>query len=488
VSAGDVRTQLPAALRPARDDGGLPHLAVAGRSGGPPDTVAGLCEEFAEVCASAVDPLEVASALEFDGISDQMVRNRYGYADVFALAREMYGRVPRQPAEPPPPADPWLASRVQPLLHGLLYGLPAVCFPAAAALLAGPGLHPLLIIALLTAWAASQGLASLGYQRLGRTAGRGQARRLLRAGLAAGLTLVALIMAGSALLLHARLPAALFGGAEGAYMLAACVLLVLGSERWLLAVLAPGAAGSAVFLALGRPAGLEHAAWAALALTPLLAVAAALLVTRGSGAAGGPLFRWRELRDCVPAVVFGLLAAGLLIFPVVAGARGHGGLNVGALLATLPLSLSMGAAEWSLLAYRRRSRALLRSTSDLRRFSRRSRLVLARALGQYLLAAVVLTAAAAAIAAGTGLVRLDGLVVAELAVYLVLGAGMFLALSLQAFGLRAWPIGACAAALAAELVFRDQGLTAQLAACAGLVLVLGGYASRVLAQAVRHAF
>jgi hypothetical protein len=489
MSAGDVRAQLPRSMRPAHDDGGLPHLRnVAGSQDGPPLTVAALCDEFAEVCESAVDPLEVASALEFDGISDQMVRDRYGYANVFALAGEMYIQVPRQPAEPPPPADPWHVSRLQPVLHGLLYGLPAVCFPAAAALLTGPGLHTILITALLSAWAASQGLASLGYLRLGRTTDRGQAKRLLRAGLLAGLVLVALIMAGSALLVHARLPAVLFGTAEGAYMLAACVLLVLGAERWLLIVLAPGVLGSAAFLALGRPAGLEHVAWGALALTPLLGIAAALICTRGSRAAGGRLLIAAELRSTVPAVAFGLLAAGLLIFPVIAGAHGHGGLNVGALLATLPLSLSMGAAEWSLLTYRRRTRALLRSTSDLRRFSRGSRLVLLRSVSQYLLAAVVLTAIAAAIAIGVGIVTPNALLAAELAVYLILGVGMFLALTLQALGARAVPILACAAALAFEIAWRDSGLTAQLVACAGLVTVLGGYATRVLARAVRHAF
>jgi hypothetical protein len=489
MSAGDVRAQLPRSMRPAHDDGGLPYLQnVAGSQDGPPLTVEALCDEFAEVCESAVDPLEVASALEFDGISDQMVRDRYGYANVFALAGEMYIQVPRQPAEPPAPADPWQVSRIQPVLHGLLYGLPAVCFPAAAALLNGPGLHTILIVALLSAWGTSQGLASLGFLRLGRTTDRGQAKRLLRAGLVAGLVLITLIMGGSALLVHARLPAVLFGTAEGAYMLAACVLLVLGAERWLLAALAPGVLGSAVFLALGRPPGLEHAAWGSLALTPVLAIAAALICTRGSRAAGGRLMVAAELRDALPAVAFGVLAASLLAFPVIAGANGHGGLDVGALLATLPLSLSMGAAEWSLLAYRRRTRSLLRSTSDLRSFSRGSRLVLLRSVSQYLLAAVVLTAIAAAIAISVRIVVPSVLLAAELGVYLILGVGMFLALTLQALGARVVPILACAGALAFEIAWRDLGVTAQLAACTGLVVVLGGYATSVLARAVRHAF
>jgi hypothetical protein len=497
MSAGDVR---PAAvgLAPAADR--LDHLRSITETGTDtvPRTVTDLCTDFAGVCESAVDPLEIASALEFDGLSDQLIRERYGYGDVFALASEMYVQVPRQPAEPPPAPDPWPVSRLQPLLHGLLYGLPAVCFPAAAALLAGPGLHPALITALLAAWAASQGLAALGYQRLGRTTDRGQARRLLRAGMLAALLLITAIMAGTALLVHARLPVVIFGVGEGAYMLGACVLLVLGAEKWLLAALAPGVLGSVAFLALGRPPGLEHAAWAALAVPPVLAVAAALVATRTSGPrtpgtrlaglASRGLVTAGELHGAVPAAAFGLVAAGLLAYPVVTAVPGHPGVNAGALLATLPLSLSMGAAEWSMLAYRRRTRALLRSSTDLRAFGRGARLMLAGAVGQYLLAAVVLTAAAALIATRTGLVTPSPVLLPELIVYLVLGCALFLALALQALGLRAVPLVACAAALAFEIAWPELGLAVQLAAVIGLFAVLAAYAGRSLALAMRHAF
>jgi hypothetical protein len=468
---------------------GLVPLPVApGGAGAPPLTVAALCEDFDDVCESAVDPLEIASALEFDGMSDLAVRERYGYPDVFSLASEMFIQVPRQPAEPEPPDDPWQAGRLQAALHGLLYGLPAVCFPAAAVLLGGPGAHTILITALLAAWAASQSLASLGYQRLGQTMDRQQAKRLLRAGLGGGLLIVAGVLAIAALAMHARLPVVLFGAGEAAYMLGASVLLVLGAEKWLLLILVPGVAGSAVFLAMGRPRSLDHVSWAGLAATAGLAVAAALLATLRSGGAAGSLVTWAELRNAAPAAAFGLLAAGLLAFPVVAGAHGHGGINVGALLATLPLSLSMGAAEWSLLRYRRRTRQLLSSTSDLRAFGRKSRLVLAAALGQYALAAAALTAIAAWIAITVGLVRPVPMLIPELAVYILLGSGMFLALALQALGMRAVPIAACAAALAYELTWRELGLAAQLVACGGLLVVLGSYALNALAMAVRHAF
>jgi len=474
---------------PAQESGLARLRAIIGTPSAPPLTVAALCEEFTEVCESAVDPLEIASALEFEGFSDLAVRERYGYPNVFALASEMYVQVARHPAEPPPPEDPWEVSRLTPVLHGLLYGLPAVCFPAAAVLLGGPGAHTILITALLASWSASQSLASLGYQRLGRTADREQTKRLLRAGLITGLFAIAAILGGTALAMHARPPVVMFGAGESAYMLGACVLLVLGAERWLLVILLPGVAGSSAFLALGRPRGLDHASWAALAATAALAVVVALACTRSRRSEDGTrLVTVTELRNAVPAAAFGLLAAGLLAFPVVSGVHGHGGVNVGALLATLPLSLSMGAAEWSLLRYRRRTRSLLRSTRDLRTFGRQARLALLGALAQYLLAALALTAAATWIAFRTGLVRPGEMLFPELAVYLALGSAMFVALALQALGARAVPVAACAAALAFELTWHELGLTVQLAACVGLLLVLGGYAMAVLATAIRHAF
>jgi hypothetical protein len=492
MSAGDVRS---AAVGLAPAPGRLDHLRSVTEPGTDtvPRTVPDLCAEFAGVCESAVDPLEIASALEFDGLTDQLIRDRYGYGDVFALASEMYLQVPRQPAEPEPEPDPWPVSRLQPLLHGLLYGLPAVCFPAAAALLAGPGVHAALITALLAAWAASQALASLGYQRLGRTTDRDQARRLLRAGMLAGLLLITAIMAATALLLHARLPLFIFGVGEGAYMLGACVLLVLGAEKWLLAALAPGVLGSVAFLALGRPPGLEHVAWASLALPPVLAVAAALVASRTpghplAGLVSRGLVTLAELRGAIPAAAFGLVAAGLLAYPVVTAVPGHPGVNAGALLASLPLSLSMGAAEWSMLAYRRRTRSLLRSSTDLRAFGRGARLMLAGALGQYLLAAAVLTAATALIATRTGLVTPSPVLLPELIVYLIMGGALFLALALQALGLRAVPLAACAGALAFELAWPELGLAVQLAAVIGLFAVLAAYAGRSLALAMRHSF
>jgi hypothetical protein len=463
-----------------------------------PRDVEELCERFVVVCESAVDPLEISSALEFDGLNDQIVRKRYGVSDVFALAEEMYRRVPRRPAEPEAVPDPWRISPIQPVLHGLLYGLPTVCFPAAAGLLEGRYVLRVLIVALLASWTLSQGLAHLGYARLSQT-DVGQAAGVLLTGMTTGVAGIALALAVTGYTAQIHLTALAFGLGLGMYMLGATVLMVLGAERMLLAVLAPGVLGSAVFLGLGRPASLQHAAWGALAATPLLAVGLAAARARSAarprngrhaahGAGRGPLVTAAELRAALPSAGFGLVAAGLLVLPVATGLPGRQGVNVGALLASLPLALSMGAAEWTLVWFRRRTQALLRRTRDLRAFTTRARLLLAGALLQYLLAAVLLTAAVITIAVVTHLTRPSLAVVPQVAAYLCLGGAMFLALLLQAFGSRIIPLVACAAALAFELISRGLGVYGQLVACTELLVVLAVYAAAVFGKAVRHAW
>ena len=484
---------------------GAPARPAAGEAG--PRDVEELCRQFAPVCESAVDPLEICCALEFEGWSDKAVRDSYGIPDVFTLAEQMYLRMPRRPAEPDEPPDPWQVATVRPALHGLLYGLPTVCFPAAAGLLAGPGVVGLLVVVSLVSWAISQSLAYLGYLRLGQ-ADPAVAARVLRAGLGAGLAGVLLALAVAGQVLPVRLPAVLFAAGLGAYMLGATVLIVLGAERLLLAAAAPGVLGAATFLLLGRPAELTEPAWAALAATPLLALAlAAARATRatgsrspgrgrhagtrsgpegraGSGRGGGRLVTGTELRGALPSAGFGLVAAGLFAFPVAAGLPGYARAGV---LVSLPLAMSMGAAEWILIWFRRRTQRLLRGTGDLLVFAARARLTLLAALLVYLAVTAALTAVVAAAAAGTRLADPGLEVLPQVAAYLAVGGAMFTALLLQAFGSRVVPVACCAVALAAETVCRGGGVTAQLVTCTGLLAGLAGYAALVLGSATRHA-
>jgi hypothetical protein len=458
-------------------------LATQTSSGEASGPLAELADRFRGVCRSAVDPLEVASALEFDGVSDRAARAEYDVPDVFALARLLYEQVPRDPAPPAPEPDPW---RARPLAHGLLYAIPAVCFPAAGTLLVGPHVLRVLVISLLSGWGLSQGLAAVGYQRLG-TSGPGPARRVLRAGLAWCLVIVAIILTATTVLLHTRSPVVLFGAGEAVYMLGACVLLVIGAERWLPAALAPGVTGATVFLILGKPASLEHQTFVALAATPVLAIVLAVVCTAGAGPQVGRLLNSGELAGAVPAIALGVIAAGLLSFPGVFGVTGHGGGNVGALVASVPLALSMGVAESSLLWYRRGTRKALNLTDDSRWFRGRASLLLLGALTQYVLGAIVLVGGALGVALLSGAVRLDSTLLLSVGGYLLLGAGMFLVMLCATLRVRLVPLTVAAATLAVELVLRHHGLPVEVMLPAALFAVVLSYAFMRLGQAVLHA-
>lgn len=89
-----------------------------------------LMHRHQELCARAVDPLEIAAGLEAEGFTDRTAA-RFRHRDVFSLAEELYARAPRggEPAPPPAPTAPRRESWVL-----------AALTPGAAAALTGIGL------------------------------------------------------------------------------------------------------------------------------------------------------------------------------------------------------------------------------------------------------------------------------------------------------------------------------------------------------------
>ncbi|MEU6544230.1 hypothetical protein [Streptomyces sp. NPDC046859] len=72
------------------------------------DPVKALMHRHHDLCAHAVDPLEIAAGLEVHGITDRTAA-RFRHRDVFSLAEEMYARVPRDgdaPGDPAPVTPP----------------------------------------------------------------------------------------------------------------------------------------------------------------------------------------------------------------------------------------------------------------------------------------------------------------------------------------------------------------------------------------------
>ncbi|MGW5864353.1 hypothetical protein ACWFRJ_19545 [Streptomyces sp. NPDC055239] len=120
----------PAAWRQASTGTGTGTKPV--RRGGV-DPVKTLMHRHRELCERAVDPLEIAAGLEAHGVTDRTAA-RFRHRDVFALAEEMYARVPRDeeergaPVALPSTEDPQLPAgwALLALLPGVVCGLAAV--------------------------------------------------------------------------------------------------------------------------------------------------------------------------------------------------------------------------------------------------------------------------------------------------------------------------------------------------------------------------
>lgn len=74
--------------------GGSESGALKSPRRGPVDPVKALMHRHRELCERAVDPLEIAAGLEAHGVTDRTAA-RFRHRDVFALAEEMFARVPR---------------------------------------------------------------------------------------------------------------------------------------------------------------------------------------------------------------------------------------------------------------------------------------------------------------------------------------------------------------------------------------------------------
>ncbi|MFI8198498.1 hypothetical protein ACIF6K_18520 [Streptomyces sp. NPDC085942] len=114
----------------------------AGGRRGPADPVTSLLRHHRDLCERAVDPLEIAAGLEAHGLTDRTVA-RYRHRDVFALAEELYARMPPRAHRPAPggpsaaPPGPDTGDRAAWTLLALLPG--AVCLATAGALRATEG-------------------------------------------------------------------------------------------------------------------------------------------------------------------------------------------------------------------------------------------------------------------------------------------------------------------------------------------------------------
>lgn len=419
------------------------------------DAVDQLAAELADGVGPAVHPYEVAALLESEGLTAEVIQERYGHPNLFSLASALYERVPRTFPEPARPADPWRPDHVRCALRGALFALPGLAYLLSGRLWHADGALDALVVAGLVSWAWGQALGHRAYLRM--TTGRHEAGRTLLHG--APLGAAAATAAGT--LLADSGTAALVVAAQSAYLAAAGVLLVLGRERLLLAALTPLIAGAAV-LPWWEPgtalrAGLPLLALACTAAAAGWALRATLTAPPVPGATRPPLLR------SLPYGVFGLSAGVLVLLE----GRQHP-------YAVIVLTVSMGPAEWLLYRYRGMSVAALRATATPGAFLLRSGGILACCLLAYLLP--LLPAAL--------------LTDAEPAPLLLLAATLWTALLLQAFGVAWLPAAVCLAAAcgaATTAVFHPPPGAAVLSLCCGTAaLCLTACALGLLGRPASH--
>ncbi|WP_438289971.1 hypothetical protein [Streptomyces sp. HUAS TT7] len=415
-----------------------------------------LAAELAEQIGPAVHAYEVAALLESEGLTAQQIADEYGHGNLFALAEDLYRRVPRSFPEPPAAADPWKPDPVRCALRGALFALPGLAYPLTARLWQSDRAVLALVVAGLVSWAWGQGLGHRAYLRM--ASGRAEAARTLMAGAPLG----ALLACATGFAIVGPGKAAFFVAGQSCYLAAAGILLVLARERLLLGALGPIIAGAAV-LPFREPGSLLRVGLCALTLVLVIAAVGHCLreALKEPGATSSAAPR---LVASLPYGLFGLAAGVLVAF---AGQRHP--------LAVIALTLSMGPAEWLLYRYRGLSVAALRATATPAAFRWRSAAVLGGCLLVYLLPlfpAALLTGA-------------------EPAPLLALAALLWTALLLQAFGI-AWPpaavsLAAAAGVASAGLLAPPPGPLTELLCCAAAALALTGTTLHLLGRPTAHA-
>jgi hypothetical protein len=448
---------------------------------------ADLAGRMGPACAEAVDDYEIAAVLESDGVTDAIAQQRYGSPDVFDLAARLRRRIPRQPAATPATPGPWKATPHLHLLRGVLFGLPALAYLAVSGVITGPRAGGVLILSVLLSWATGQGLAYLGHVRLGWGDAAGAAA-VLRGGLLWAALPTVVLTVGTGLALGVPLAVSGVAAAQVVYLVAATAALVLGMEWWLLAALAPGVIGALTGVVIGGDAVRSAPVVGCAALSVLTTVGVAVYGTRGANPALPGRF---EVLDAVPHALFGLCVGALLLFvPAVRTYLPHaGGTTVSpsaGLALLLPLSLSMGVAEWLLFRYRAATHRALQRSYTVAVFTRRAASALLRAVGGYLAMLAGTSVAAGLLAAALTDTVLP---VWPLAGSAALGSALFVALMLMSFGIRIPVVAACAVTLAADGVLLALGVApdlAQLCTSATLTVALVLYALSPLTEVTRH--
>ncbi len=377
-----------------------------------------------KVVTAAVDPLEIAASLETCGLSNAVVKDRFGHQDVFGLAQELYGsaRFRGAPAKDPGTKRP---GGIADLGRGVVFATPTLMFAGGAIALRSWLSWWTVPLALICGWAFGQFVSYSGFSR--QASGEGSGATVVWALLVALVSCTCLGLAGD-VIMGGRYSGALFAAAACAFMTAAAELVVHSEERLIGVMLVPGAIGSLIFI--------THEPFR---MPTIVAVALAGISVGGTVVAALrrlPRRWWRlpvvkradlptALRYFAHGVCCGLFVA---LFMVLEPAKVRPDSWPAA--AAYPMILSLGVMEWQLRSLRAGARAVLLGSYTVSDFAVAARRKLARAALCYLVALVVLTSVVQALAYARGVAVPVPLLLAGIC----LAIAFFLALVVSSFG------------------------------------------------------
>ena len=448
--------------------------------------------QLATVCSSAVDPLEIAVALEVAGISHAVATDRYNRPDVFALARTLWSRIPLRPALAKPAVVPRSGDQ-RDLARGLLYVLPAVMLLALTKTFDLELARWVLPLAISWGWGLGQVAAFVGY-RLQGTDLRYEA------------VIMARVVAGSAVATLIVSMATTFTAGGGGiavvattslvtYMVASAILLVRAEERWLAALLLPGALASAFVLVQSNGSVLSRTVAAvAIGGSFLAVICRAIRQARFRTSAGGGRFARRDVAIASGHLLHGVICGVAVSLVVIQLSHSATENEFDRMLLPVPLLASLGVMEWQLHTFGSRMSRLIHSLNSMDRYPELSRRVFYRSLA--ICVATIVTAAAAVASA----IRIHGgdIPTSALTVQCALGAVFFTDLIMVLLDrldlvLRSWLFGIAAGTVAfvsTLLIAGTEAGEAVLPAAAVLVAVVLAslllHARQVVAAAMNH--
>ncbi len=447
---------------------------------------------LAAVCSSAVDPLEIAVALEVAGISHAVATNRYNRPDVFALARTLWSHIPMRPSAAEPATLPRSGDR-RDLARGLLYVLPALML---LAITTSFDLHLakwVLPLAISWGWGLGQVTAYVGYRMQG-TDSLHEATIMARVVVGAAFSTL-LISTAATFVARGGATSVIAATALVTYMATSAILLVRADERWLALLLLPGALASLFVLVTSKGSMVSHIVAIVFIGGSFIAVAVRALQHARLHVGDRPSrFARRDLLVACEHLLHGVIC-GLAVSLVVIRTRHPSSENeFGRMLLPVPLLASLGVMEWQLHSFRSRIAHLTQSLQNVEEFPRPARLVLLRSFASCV-AAIGLPAGAVMLA-----VYIHGgdIAFGALTLQCVLGAVLFTDLILVLLDrldlvLRSWVAGIVAAgvALVAIIAFTNRDLSAAAfpAACllvAAVLVLLLLEAREVVAAAMNH--